>query len=295
MKILYIGSVEASKKILESLIVLKVDIVGVLTRKTSSLQADFADLSVVCKKNGIFCNYIDSINSREAREIIRAKDPDVLFCFGWSEILGREVLDLAPMGVIGYHPALLPRNRGRHPIVWALVLGLNETGSTFFLMDEGVDSGDILSQRKITINYSDDAKSLYEKIIGTAIKQIKKLIPRLENGSYESVKQDIAKANTWRKRSERDGEIDWRMSSYSIYNLVRALTRPYVGAHLLYKNKPIKVWYAEEVKTGRYDNIEPGKVIEVSPGAGLLIKTGTFCIKIPRDKFNKEIKKGEYV
>ena len=63
--------------------------------------------------------------------------------------MGNRILDLAPLGIIGFHPAALPRNRGRHPIVWALVLGLEETASTFFFMDKGADTGDILSQEKI--------------------------------------------------------------------------------------------------------------------------------------------------
>jgi len=62
------------------------------------------------------------------------------------QINPKESLDLPHLGVIDFHPAALPANRGRHPIIWALVLGLQETASTFFFMDEGADSGDIISQ-----------------------------------------------------------------------------------------------------------------------------------------------------
>lgn len=72
------------------------------------------------------------------------------------------------MGVIGFHPAALPNNRGRHPIIWALALGLNETASTFFKMDEGADTGDIVSQVKIPICESDYAADLYENIMCAA-------------------------------------------------------------------------------------------------------------------------------
>ena len=63
-----------------------------------------------------------------------------------------------------FSPGLTPQNRGRHPIIWTLALGLCETGSTFFFMDEGADSGDILSQKKITILPEDNAGSLYQKL-----------------------------------------------------------------------------------------------------------------------------------
>jgi len=64
-----------------------------------------------------------------------------------SSLLKKELLSLPPNGVLGYHPAKLPQNRGRHPLIWSLVLGLEESASTFYFMDEGADSGDILSQK----------------------------------------------------------------------------------------------------------------------------------------------------
>ena len=88
-------------------------------------------------------------------------------------------MDLPLLGVIGFHPAALPANRGRDPIIWALVLGLQETASTFFFMDEGADSGDIISQEYLIITDSDDAGILYEKITQTALKQLREFVPRL--------------------------------------------------------------------------------------------------------------------
>lgn len=70
---------------------------------------------------------------------IKALSPDILLCFGWSSLLKEELLRIAPMGVLGYHPAELPYNKGRHPLIWAKVLGLEETASTFFFMDQTAD------------------------------------------------------------------------------------------------------------------------------------------------------------
>jgi methionyl-tRNA formyltransferase len=78
--------------------------------------------------------------SPEALTWIRAKVPDVIFCFGWSKLLKQKLLKLAPLEVVGFQPAALHANRGRHPVLWALVLGLYKTASTFFFMEEGRDS-----------------------------------------------------------------------------------------------------------------------------------------------------------
>jgi len=295
MKIVFIGTVEFSKRILARLVRLDIDIAGVLTKKASSFNSDFADLSDICKKRKINYKYVNSINSKVAVDFINKAAPDVIFCFGWSEILGKRLLNIAPLGVIGYHPAMLPQNRGRHPLIWALALGLKATGSTFFFMDKGADSGNILSQRKIKIDYTDNAGTLYEKIVRTAVNQIEEFIPHLKDGSYASIKQDERRASYWRKRYTEDGRIDWKMSSTAIYDLVRALTKPYIGAHFLYKDKEIKVWNATEVKTRSYDNVESGRVIEALTGKHLLIKAGQHCIKIPQDRSNKCIRKGEYL
>ena len=98
--------------------------------------------------------------------------PDVIFCFGWSRLIKKTLLNIAPLGVIGFHPALLPANRGRHPLIWSLILGLKESGSTFFFMDEGADSGDILSQLNVSISEMDDAGTLYVNVQSSAVDDI---------------------------------------------------------------------------------------------------------------------------
>lgn len=295
MRIIFIGTVTLSKNIFKKLINLKRNIVTVLTKKESTFHADFADLSETCKKNNIEYKFIDNINDEEVINYIKSKLPDIIFCFGWSQLLKEELLDIPRLGAIGFHPALLPQNRGRHPLIWALALGLEETGSTFFFLDAGADSGDILSQKRVKIDYYDNARSLYDKITDVALKQIEEFIPLLENNTYQRTKQDESKTNYWRKRGEKDGKIDWRMSSYSIYNLVRALTKPYVGAHFVYKESKIKVWKVEEFKNNCYKNIEPGKVIEVYPDSTFLVKAGKDCIKVLDCVLDVTIEKGEYL
>jgi methionyl-tRNA formyltransferase len=293
MKIVFIGTLEFSYKILEKLIDLNANIVGVCTKEKSNFNTDYTDLTSICKKNNISYQYMNDINTKENIKWIKSKNPDIIFCFGWSSLIKKELLNLPQMGVVGYHPTKLPQNRGRHPLTWALDLGLEKSASTFFFMDEGADSGDILSQVDFEIYYQDDVKSLYDKVTNIALKQIEDFLPKLENNTYNRIKQEHSKASYWRKRTKRDEKIDFRMSSRAIYNLVRSLTKPYIGSYLVYKEKEIKIWKVEEVDYNQ-KNIEPGKILEVKNNK-ILVKCFDNAIRILEHDFDEIPKVGEYL
>jgi len=294
MKILFIGSVEFSLKALEKIVDIGGNVVGVCTLKESAFNSDFCDLSKYSVENNIPCIYVDDINSDKTINWISNFKPDVIFCFGWSRLLNQNILSIPSIGVIGFHPAALPANRGRHPIIWALALGLKNTASTFFFMNSGADSGDILSQISIEISEFDDARSLYTKVTSTALDQIQNFLPILSSGKYPKIKQDISRANTWRKRDWKDGLIDWRMSANSIHNTVRALTRPYPGAEFNYNNTAFKLWKTELVLND-FDNIEPGKVIDIVNSDLPIIKCGHSAIKLVETEPKLVISKGMYL
>ncbi|MDB4794725.1 formyltransferase family protein [bacterium] len=295
MRIVFIGAVQFSEKALSKLILMKADInvVGACTVEQSNCNTDYFDLIPLCKEHNIPVKYTSDINSDETINWIRALAPDAVFCFGWSRLLKTELLNLAPFGVVGYHPTALPSNRGRHPLIWALVLGLHETASTFFFMEEGADSGDIISQRPVAISENDDAGTLYQRITETAIEQIEEFIPGLASGNYKRIPQDHSKASYWRKRNKRDGQIDWRMSARSIHNLVRGLTKPYVGAHFEIKDNLIKVWETTVVENSK-KNIEPGKVLEVNE-KGTLVKAGKDAVRLIITEPVFEMQPGDYL
>jgi methionyl-tRNA formyltransferase len=293
MKIVFIGAVELSRRALEQLIAIQAEIVGVCTLKESSFNADHTDLSSVCEARSIPWTYAPDINSEQTFRWVADKRPDVIFCFGWSKLLRKSLLNLAPLGVVGFHPAALPANRGRHPLIWTLVLGLDETASSFFFMKEGADDGDILSQQKIRIDARDNASTLYEKITVCALSQIRTFVPQLASGSFPRVAQDDRYANAWRKRGKPDGQIDWRMSSRGIHNLVKGLGKPYVGAHFVYTGKEVKVWEAEIV-AGVPHNLEPGKVLDVTP-KGPVVKCGEEGIRLVKTEPQFNPVPGEYL
>jgi len=293
MKILFIGTVEFSYRALKKLISLNAKIVGVCTKEKSNFNSDFVDLTLLCKKNCIPYKYVEDINSVKSINWIKSLKPDIIFCFGWSNLIKKELLNLPKMGIIGYHPTKLPQNRGRHPLIWTVVLGLKKSASTFFFMQEGADDGDILSQKDFDILYEDTAQTLYDKVSHIALEQIEEFLPQLQSNSFKRIKQNQALANTWRKREKFDGKIDFRMTSNAIYNLVRALSKPYVGAYIEYKKEEISIWKAKEIKMDQ-NNIEYGKVLE-NDGKTITIKTYDNAIKIIEHNFKKLPKIGEYL
>ncbi|CAM3852372.1 formyltransferase family protein [Aquirufa aurantiipilula] len=282
MRIIFIGSVYFSKVMLEKLIELNALVVGVITKEKSSFNADFEDLSSIAIRNRIPFNYVQNINESSSIEWIKNLNADIIFCFGWSNLIKKDVLTTCPLGVIGFHPSLLPQNRGRHPLIWAKVLGLKKSGTSFFFMDEGADTGDLLDQKEFEILFEDDAAVLYEKMISNALQQIQSFLPKLQNGTFSKCKQSNL-GNIWRKRNAADGLIDFRMTSESICNLVRGLSKPYPGAHCLFMGEEIKIWNVE-LSISHEENLEPGKVLEVNE-ANIKVKTFDGAIILTKHEF----------
>ena len=195
--------VEFSKKTLEKLIDLNVHVVGVCTKKMSTFNSDFSNVTPVCKKNKIPIKYVKDINSKENIEWIKSLAPDIIFCLGWSRLIKKDLLNYKN-GIIGYHPTALPMNRGRHPIIWALALGLKQSGSTFFFMNENADSGEIISQKIFNIENNDDACSLYQKIINISKIQLKDIIMNLKKNKIIRIPQNNDLSNYWRKRNIKE-------------------------------------------------------------------------------------------
>ncbi|MCZ8022774.1 MAG: formyltransferase family protein [Cyclobacteriaceae bacterium] len=293
MRIVFIGNVDFSLVMLNVLLEMNIQVVGVITKQFSSFNSDHVDLSAVAQRNGIPFKYVKDINHENNITWIKSLNPEIIFCFGWSSLLKASVLEIAPLGVIGYHPALLPHNRGRHPIIWALALGLKKTGSTFFFMTEAADAGDIISQTEIEITDNDNAGSLYKKLVASAVAQVKVFVPQLHAGVYPRIVQDLKQGNVWRKRSMNDGKIDWRMTNRAVYNLVRSLANPYSGAHIDYKGSVVKI---NRVQMEEYlaDNIEPGKVLLVSDNQ-LVVKTGEGAVRIMEHTFEDLPVEGDYL
>lgn len=296
LRIAFIGCVASSRVALQTLLSLPAslcEVVGIVTMRSNRINSDHVDLSDLAGP-GIPLMFVeDTVGDVAQANWLRAHEPDLIFCVGWSRLLGESVLRVAPRGVVGFHPAALPANRGRHPLVWALVLGLKQTASTFFLMDSGADSGPLLSQLPIGIDFEDDASSLYAKVLELLPRQVETIVRGLEDGSLQPQPQDATYATYWRKRSVDDGRIDWRMESSAIRNLVRALSRPYPGAHFMYQGREVKVWRCSELAEAP-PNAEPGKVLLVE-GRHITVRSGCGAVCLIDHELDTIPSEGEYL
>lgn len=262
LRIAFIGCVQSSFRALNTLINMEcVEVCAVVTRKNSKVNSDFIDLSSLCEEKKIPYYFENPQERQGTYQFLKSFELDVIYCLGWSYLLKKETLELTEHGVIGFHPAKLPANRGRHPLIWALSLGLEETASTFFKMDEEADSGPIVSQKTIIIEKSDNATSLYNKVLSVADEQIVEFTQQLHKGTARFYEQNHEQATYWRKRSRKDGLIDWRMTASAIHNLIRSLASPYPGADFLVNEKLFSVMSSTPVFNAFPENLEPGKVL----------------------------------
>ncbi len=283
MRIVFIGAVEFSRFCLAEVLKNGGNVVGVFAPSEQAARgnADRAELAPLASQAGVPFFEFSKIKDPATIGQISGLRPDVIFAWGLSQLIPPELLAIPPMGCLGLHPTLLPQNRGRHPLIWALVDGLPQSGLTFFYLDDGADSGDILWQKPFPIELEDDAASLYRKVERLAADAIAEFLPQLERGTAPRTPQDHTQATYRRKRGEADGLIHWEAPSLRIYNLIRALTHPYVGAHTCVDGRKIILWRARMVEpaAGVPLDAEPGTIIACSPGS-LLVRTGDGLVEI---------------
>jgi methionyl-tRNA formyltransferase len=187
-------------------------------------------LDQISQEHNIELLKINHINDAEVIEKIKEKEIDWLFIIGWSQIASEGTINAPKLGIIGAHPTLLPEGRGRAAIPWTIIKGLTQTGVTFFKMDSGVDTGDILAQQIIPIEERETATTLYKKVDEAHVSLFLDTLPKLISGNYFLQKQDESKATYWEGRTPADGEIKKSMSPVEVDRLIRATTHPYPGA-----------------------------------------------------------------
>ena len=185
-----------------------------------------------------------------------------MFVIGWSQILRSEVLRIPRLGTIGYHPALLPEFRGRGVIPWTIIQGLSRTGGTLFLMDEGMDSGDIVVQKEFELDPAETASSLVDKHMKQLSLMVSELLDYIKDGQLPRKTQDHTRASYCARRTPRDGFINWERPAYQTWTLIRATTDPYPGAFTFWEGQKIIIWKARLLEhCNRYIGF-PGQIQE---------------------------------
>jgi methionyl-tRNA formyltransferase len=169
------------------------------------------------------------IKDRQAIEEIRALQPDAIVVMAYGQILPREALEIPSIACLNLHASLLPRWRGAAPIQAAIAASDPETGITVMYMAEGLDTGDILLQRRIDILPTDTGGSLHDRLAQIAPEALLEALQMLAKGNAPRIPQDNALATHAPKLTRDDGKIDWSEPAEIIERKIRAFN-PWPGA-----------------------------------------------------------------
>lgn len=236
-----------------------------LTKK--QLPDNSVDIEKIAEQLNVPYHEIENINDTKSVRLLEAYQADY-FLSSWPKLLKKPVLNLPKFFCIGTHPTHLPFNRGRHPLHWLINLGILNNYLTFFKMDEGIDSGNILLQIPCNITSKDSIKDSLLKLDQAGYKGTTKLNEILvSNPNFIGNKQNHNLANYWRKRTPHDITIDPRMSANIIIRTVNSYSPPYPCAKLIVGNTILSISKASiSTQKHRYSpseqgRIEPGKII----------------------------------
>jgi methionyl-tRNA formyltransferase len=262
MRIAFVGAVEGSLVALDALVGAGAipALVITLPREASERHSDFADLAAPAHAAGAAVCFATNINAPETIAALQHARPDLTLVIGWSQICRGPFRAVARLGTLGYHPAPLPRFRGRAVIPWTILANETETGSTIFWLDEGVDSGPILAQELFAVAPDETARSLYEKHKHALARLVPQAIGAVAGNGRVGTPQDHELATYCAKRTAEDGLIDWREPAADILRLIRAVGDPYAGAFTFGNGERIVIDAARAfAPRGRYLGI-PGQV-----------------------------------
>jgi methionyl-tRNA formyltransferase len=206
----------------------------------------------------------DSLKVAGTVEKLASFAPDLMVVAAFGQILPPEILALPKFGCLNVHPSLLPRYRGASPIATAILQGDEITGVTIMLLDVGLDSGPILSQREVSISADDTTGSLAVKLAQAGAQLLMETLPLWIDVRIQAQPQEESRASYSKVITKGDGEMDWRLPALDLWRRVRAFD-PWPGCYAWWRGKRLKLGkvvplYGE--KSG-----EPGKVIALSPPA----------------------------
>lgn len=264
MRALLIGAVEGTLVAAEAIAATpgwELVAIGTLPPELAARHSDFVDLAPVAARAGAALIPVPACNAPEFIEQVRNIAPDIVFVIGWSQICGPEFRAAAGGRVVGYHPAPLPRLRGRAVIPWTILLDEKITASSLFWIDEGVDSGPLLAQRFFHIAPDETAATLYARHMTALDAMLRELLPRLLQGDVAGTRQDERMATWASRRRPSDGLIDWRQPAAVVERLVRAVGRPYPGAFTMSGDERITIWAARACACADRQHASPGQVV----------------------------------
>ncbi len=296
MKIVFMGTPDFSRVSLEKIYNAGFDIVGVVTtpdrpagRGMKLVESEVKKFAV---EKGLTIFQPEKISKNdEFKDAIRALDPDLVIVVSYGVILPKSFLKIPKLGCINVHPSLLPKYRGSAPIQWAILNGDEETGVSIMYLDEGMDSGDVIKQQKVTIGEYETTGELWDRLSVIGADLLLECVKNIENGKEERYPQpeEFTLAPMLDKEMSK---IDWKTKSVKeIKDLIRGLN-PIMGCYNFIGGKKLKFWRSiivtvEEYNASRgelesidYDKATAGQILLADSKKGLFIKAKDGILKM---------------
>ena len=266
MKVIFMGTPEFSCPTLQKLIDdSEIEIVAVYTKEPKIAgrghKITNSPIHNLALKNNLKVITPKTLKTPETQaEFINFKaDAAVVVAYGL--ILPKAILEGTKLGCINIHPSLLPRWRGAAPIQHTIIEGDKETGITIIKMDEGIDSGNIITQEKFTLDNQISSQELEDKLADMGADILLKTLKEINHGNYQETKQDNTLVTYAKKLEKEEAQIDWNFEAEKIHNKIRGLNST-VGTYLTYKNERIKILKSEIISLE--NNGIPGKIISTN-------------------------------
>lgn len=221
----------------------------------------------------------ESLKSEEFIDTLRQYDPDLIVVVAFK-MLPKVVWQIPKIGTINIHASLLPQYRGAAPINWAIINGEKKTGVTSFLINEVIDTGNILLQKEVDITDDETAETLHDKLQESGSQLLLETLKLLENGSVNGVSQEQLISNETNlkpapKIFKDTCKINWNKDSKSIYDFIRGIS-PYPGAWTLLRKKETNTVF--KIFSAKYTiethNFTPGHIVEKNNSIAIATSNG---------------------
>ena len=280
MKVIFAGTPDFAAAALKAIAAAGFEIPLVLTQpdrpKGRGMQLAPSPVKQAALELGVRVTQPEKLrNNAEALQMLKEVEADVMVVAAYGLILPQDVLDTPKHGCLNIHASLLPRWRGAAPIQRAIEAGDAETGVCIMQMDIGLDTGDVVSEHRYTIQLTDTANEVHDALMNLGAEAIVADLQQLKaEGRLKSVKQPEKGVTYAQKLSKEEARIDWNESAAVIERKIRAFN-PVPAAWVEYQGKPMKIWRAEVVaQQGR-----AGEVLSCSAD-GLVVACGENALKI---------------
>ena len=245
MKIVFMGTPDFSLQPLKSLVEAGHDVSLVLTRedkKRNRGELSPTPVKELAQELDIPVLTPSKMKDGALIERLKSENADFFVVVAYGKILPKEILDIPKLGCINIHASLLPEYRGAAPIQWSIIDGKKKTGITTMLMDEGLDTGDILKQYELPITDDETGGSLFDKLAILGGEAIADTIANFD--SITPTPQGEATTEYAKMISKQMGEIDFNKSATEIERLIRGMN-PWPSAYTKYEGKVLKIWEAK--------------------------------------------------